>query len=319
MTIMTALFTRHTYLVGLWVIACLLSAMPSAKACISPDTLPTVTLNYDPTFTECEIRVSNLRLMTEAPNKFCTCAVSSYSTIFTNLLYVAFVDSGTNNPYANFAPWDANASASTSWDASTAGGGYPDWSGFVAEVINTGLSPTNAVELIIRAELPPGYTVSFLDSTLSSTFLGTDEWDPVGDSVKAAHQGLASFGQVSNALVEKPMSYFSAIDSTVDAYYDSLATNLKSFDGSVFGLSVGPNPAHSEVTLQVSGEWARETLEVELVDASGRSIWLTPEFLDPVGIATRRLRIRHLPQTPGLYVIRVHGQHAIRQEKLVIQ
>ena len=267
MTFFSVLPTRHAFLVGLLLTAFWFGTMSSAQACIDPDTLPVVTLNYDSTFTQAEIRVSNLRLMTEAPNKFCTCAVSSYSSIFTNLLYVAFVDSGTNNPYANFDPWSANASASTSWDESTQGSFYPDWSGFVAEVINTGLSPSNAVELIIRAELPPGYTLVFLDSALSSTFLGTDEWDPVGDSVKASHQGLASFAQVSNTLAEKPMSYFTAVDSTVDAYYDSLATNVESFEKPVIGLAVGPNPTDGELLLQVSGEWAKESLQVELIDA----------------------------------------------------
>ena len=70
--------------------------LTTAEACVrpTPDTLVRTTFRYDSALTELELRISNLRFMTESPGKFCSCALTSWTTVFTELKYVAFVDSG---------------------------------------------------------------------------------------------------------------------------------------------------------------------------------------------------------------------------------
>ena len=131
-----------TMLAGLCLMA--LVAVPnSSRACIDPGPKVIVICNYDstllPMVEEIELRLSNLRFMQEVPGKFCSCALNTWSSIFTDLQYVAFVDSGTNNVYPGFAPWDASMGASTSWDTDQPNLGS-GWSGFIAEVIQGGLS-----------------------------------------------------------------------------------------------------------------------------------------------------------------------------------
>ena len=106
--------------------------------------------------------------MNENPNKVCNCALSSFSDLFSNLIYIAFVDSGTNNPYQGFAAWNAEAMASAAWNSahSRANG----WDGFVSTVLSSGLSASDPVELVVRATLSANTTV-FADTACMTTGL----------------------------------------------------------------------------------------------------------------------------------------------------
>ena len=73
----------------------------SAKACIDPETLITVNTNFNEELTEIAIVLGNLKFMEEEPNVFCSCALGNITNVFTYLEYVAFVETGTTNPYPN--------------------------------------------------------------------------------------------------------------------------------------------------------------------------------------------------------------------------
>ncbi|MEM7660058.1 MAG: T9SS type A sorting domain-containing protein [Bacteroidota bacterium] len=289
---------RKQSLILLFCLGSFFASWQTAQACVDPDTIATVTVNYDSAMRQVEIRVSNLRLMTEAPNTFCSCAVSSYSDVFTDLLYVAFVDSGTNQPYQGFAQWGDNLGASSSWDASTSG--YPSWNGYVAEVVNSGLSPGNPVDLLIRAELPPGYTVSFLDSAISSTFIGTDEWDPATQSLTNSHQGLHSTGQLGYTLTEQDSTYFTAVDDAIEAFYSSTSIDREAL---LEAYQIGPNPFQDRLTIRYEAD--QLTAEsLHLLDAQGRMF--LPVFQE-VQVGSQRLlqldfQDHQLPS--GVYVLR---------------
>lgn len=286
----------------------------TVEACVDPDTIPTVNCHYDSSFTQVAIRVSNLRLMTEQPNKFCSCALSTYSDLFTTLLYVAFVDSGTNTPYENFDQWSAEAGASTAWDNTTTG--YPSWNGFVSEVINGGLSPSNPVELIIRAALPPGYTLVILDSSLSSTFLGTDEWSDTGDTLTQSHRGLNNLYQPGTEFIGESLSYFMAMDSTIDSFYTATSTNINPRFNDV-SLSLFPNPVQDQLTVSVVLKKA-EPISVRIIDMKGRAFIPVYEEVSSAGTLEKKVKIQDLDLSPGVYMLQIQGATSFGTKKFLI-
>lgn len=289
----------------------LLGSFAQLKACVDPDTVAHITINYDSAIEEIELRVSNLRLMTEAPNKFCTCSIISFQGAFSNLKYVAFVDSGTNNPYPGFGVWRANQDASAGWDQSTNQSG---WQGFVSKVIGPGLKPSQPVDMIFRATLPPGFNLGTLDSTLNFTSLGTDEFDPVTKNLAASHQGLHNGWQLPQFVNERSMSYFQAMDDQILTYYDSLATSrLPLLEGAV---SLYPNPATEEVTLKLPLTLLGE-VEATLYDAQGRAFNLS--VLEEQVAENRLLRIHQLPVSPGLYFLHVETMEGMLTKKVILQ
>jgi len=201
----------------------------TASACIS-DTITTisVTVNYDTVqIGSCvgigavEVRLSNLYLMTEAPGKVCACALASFSSMFDSVTFIAFVDFGTDNPYQGFAAFNEELASSTAWDSDQPGNG--GWSGYVASVVNSGLSATDPVEMLIRAQMTNNtllFQDSFacFDSTLGAKIgvsaIATDEWDPINSVLGNTHQKVRGL----NVLVTynmMPSSYFAQLDTAI--------------------------------------------------------------------------------------------------------
>lgn len=199
-----------------------------SKACLDPDTTVIVTVNYDtldtspcPTAKEVEIRISNIRMMNEDPNKVCACALASTSGLFTDIIYIAFVDSGTNNPYKGFGKFNENAKSSQAWKSKYSAKG--DWSGFVATVLNSGLKSQDPVELIIRAKAPNNTQVVFNDSLcnhdlsdyVGQSSLGTDEWDAVKEELKEGHQKVRGLPVKTESFEQKTKKHFEDLDDEI--------------------------------------------------------------------------------------------------------
>ncbi len=298
---------------------CLMGLMVTpntSRACIDLDTTVIIICNYDstnlPSVDEVEIRVTNLRLMQEQPNKFCSCAINSWSSIFTDLQYVAFVDSGTNNVYPDFAPWDASMGASMSWDMDQPGNGN-GWSGFIAEVINGGLNPTRSVELLIRASLPMGYTVTLLDSSMFLSTVGADEWDNANGTLANSHQQVRSMYDNPVQYHAMDAAHFTALDKAIEDYYATLSIE----SNKVFaGLEVGPNPLREELAVSFDLPTARE-VHVQLFDMQGRMIkLLRREELAP-GLQEMRFEVDDLELGAGTYFLRLRSERAVITRKLV--
>jgi hypothetical protein len=210
--------------------------LPQANACIDPDSVPTVHTNYDTTMIgtcsyadKIEIRLSNLRMMNESPNKICACALSSFASLFSNLQYVAFVDSGTNNPYNGFAGFQNDQAYDAAWNTSQSA--FGGWSGFIADVINGGLQADDPVEMVIRAMAPPNTLVAIdsfcvdtlLTFRLEESNLGTDAWDPIAADLDESHQGVR--GLENPTLSQVSEAYFTALD---DAILNNIPTDTNS-------------------------------------------------------------------------------------------
>ena len=260
-----ALFTPKNIWSIMFTALFLVQFTPQATACIDPDSVITRTVNYSPNLDKIEIRLGNLKLHTETPNTFCTCALSSFSDVFTDLQYIAFVNPGTNEPYPNFDVWDANMASSSSWNESYSTS-YPEWDGFVGDVINDGLTFNDEVELVIRANLPPGYSLAILDSTFFVSYLGTDEWDAENQEIKNEHTGLRNLGVVSfSSYVERSNEYFDQLDMDLTTSIAEIPAEEKST------LRVFPNPAREYVYVEVPKDF--QDMEIIVYNSIGQEVY----------------------------------------------
>ncbi len=230
-----------------------------AKACVDYWTPPsiTVTVHYNAMFTEALVVVSNLSLFGGPNGAFCSCAITTVTDDFSDLQYIAFVDSGTYEPVAGFAPWDASVSAGSAWSTIQSG----DWNGFIAEVVGPGISTGTPVELLIRAALPPGASFSSLDSTITYSALGTDEWSPTDEELTFSHNSLGNLGSAGSIIyIEEPDTFFDLVDGIVLSVEHTTVTEA--------GLLVlqGEGPA--------TIAWTGGTGPLELIvhDAAGRVV-----------------------------------------------
>ena len=284
------------------------------QACIDPDSVITTNINYDSLVEQVEIRLSNLRLMNEQPNVFCACAVNSWSNIFTDLKYIAFVDSGTNNVHGDFAQWNLDATSSTAWNTSQPNFGT-GWAGHVAQVLNMGLSSTASVELVIRAGLPPGYTVFWLDSTMYSTSIGTDEWDNVNGQLANGHQRVRGLGEgpINRAQAPKPLSYFANLDTMIASAYTRIQDQLQ-----LQSFKIGPNPTSDELFLSFRILKEQE-LSFELYDLQGKHIsqWDNRQLIP--GDHELRFSLEELNLTPSTYLFSIKTADAVLTKKVIIQ
>ncbi len=225
----------------------------NTRACVDyHPTPPPVTVRYDSSFTHIEITVHDLLLFGGSSGEFCTCAFSSYTTgFFSSVYYIAFVDSGTQNPVQGFDPWFLDANATGEWSSVMPGLSYP---GYLSSVNLFGLPSGQDVELIVRATLPPGYTLNLIDSTLSQSFIGTDAWDNINQSLSNMHQSISGLGP-SN-FINVSGNYFTAIEEPSSAE----------------SLIVYPNPTIGSFTLKtkISGVFSFE--EIIIIDALGQDI-----------------------------------------------
>jgi len=299
-----------------------------SKACLDPDTTVIITVNYDtlatvpcPTANEMEMRISNIRLMSEAPNKVCACAFASISDLFSDLQYIAFVDSGTNTPYQGFASFDANAKSSAAWQGKHSSSG--SWKGFVAKVVNSGLKVDDPVELIVRAKTPSNTPVVFNDSLctddlqekIQQSVLGTDEWDPVNEDLKDAHQVVRSMNR-SIAFTEKKKAHFTELDDEILTAI-SIRKDAPVWLFNKNEVSVYPNPSEGLLSLNLRLKDEAD-LQVEWMDLAGRKqlIQSSREFASGTHEVKLDL-LNHGIQGAGFLKVTIGGEVHIRKVLLL--
>ncbi len=274
-----------------------LGFVQKSTACIDPDTVITVTCNYTLDFTQVEIRLSNLKLHTETPNTFCSCALSSWYGAFTNPTYIAFVYEGTNTPYPNFSVWDNTSGADNAWN--TEFPNYPNWSGYISEVINSGLNIDDNVEMVIRANTPPGTfaIVEELDSAMATITLGTDMWLPNEQTMAFDHPGIRNIRYDNNGFVYtvKPMSYFEQLDGDILASSADRVAKL-------FKITIGPNPTSGQ--LNVNYELSNfYPVYMRILNLQGQVITKVYEGEQPPGEHTSFLNLEAVIPRSGLYLL----------------
>ncbi len=256
-------------------------------ACIDYHPGPYSTVVYDGSYQHIEITVHNLHLFGGSSGDFCTCAFSSYTDIFSEVYYVAFVDSGTGLPVPGFDSWNADALATTAWSGLIPG---DSWEGFLSAVNYAGLQAGVAVNLIIRANLPPGYTVSFIDSALSSSYLGTDKADPITHAPMNAHFSVSGYGNLTYSEVDS--SYFTGISNLI-----------------FIPIRLFPNPVSDELNIQTNGEIITS---ISVFNSTGK-IQRTEikHNLRSVTLDTRDL-------SPGIYWIAIETVNGPTNQKFLI-
>ena len=297
---------------------------PVAQCCIDPSPTPTITvsISYSTfiqgtgtcTYTgDVEIRLSNLRLMNEAPGKVCACALSWSANAYDSVLYISFVDSGTNNPYLGFAGFNEELVSNTAWD--NAQSGFSPWGGYVASVINAGLSSTSPVELVIRAKasanslanadsLCPG--TPFEDKVKQSN-IATDEWLPATDSLGNTHQKVRLLSNIIS-YTNKNSAYFTALDSNI-------LNNIPTFiilTNTEKKFIQGPNPFTSSIHIRSIG--GQRINGYNLYNSVGKLVKYEKNLNSSVLIIQRA----ELPE--GIYILELRGKNEIMaRQKIIIQ
>ena len=291
----------------------------SAKACVDPDTIATLTLNYSEDLSNVEIRIGNLKLETEAPNTFCSCGLSSETQVFTYVTYIAIVYQGTNDVYPNFIPFEQTSPADAAWDGSQPA--LPDWNGYVAEVIN-GLVADDAVEMIIRAEAPPGVLVELQESPQNDTsafyyqtWLGTDAWDPSTMDLIEDHQAIRTFAFMNNITIN--------VLPNDDPYFDNLDNDILNSIHEVGNapIAVGklaPNPVsdYFELIFEIP-----EAIDLNLViyDMAGREIHQVPSQRFQAGNHIMHISLAGILPKSGIYIASLQSASGQTNFKFVKQ
>lgn len=299
-------FTLQVKTLLLTALAFFFLATPT-KACIDFHTTVFITCHYDTTnWTDISVTVSNLRLFGGNPNDFCSCGITNYTDVFSNIQYVAFVDSGTTNPVAGFDVFNADANSSSAWESVLATG---DWSGFVSSVNGNGLTGSAPVELIIRASLPMGYTFTLLDSNLQVTQLGTDEWDNANQTLANSHQSISGFwtGGAATFIAEDPANgYFQDLDNAI----------LLSTEGPAVPsyLKIGPVPATDRLFIHLENP-SLSLLNAAVYNVEGRLVGNVP--LDAIRSGKTEVDVSAYPE--GVYFIKLKTEKGEQTEKFVIQ
>lgn len=297
-------FTLQLRILALSTFAFLAFSQP-VRACLDYHTTVFVTCHYDTTtWTDIAITVSNLRLFGGNPNDFCSCAITNYTDIFTNVNYVAFVDSGTTNPVPGFASWTGSTSASNAWESVLATG---DWSGYVSGVNSNGLTAANPVELIIRASLPPGYSFSILDSNLTVSQLGTDEWSDTNQNLTGSHQSITGFwtGGQPTYVAENGPAYFNALDN-------SILLGVKNQVKASF-VEVGPVPATDHLYVKMPNP-ALQLESAQIFNAAGQMVGDIP--LQAFTSGEARLDLNAYPD--GIYFLHIRTAQGVQTKKFVV-
>ncbi len=271
----------------------------TAEACVDPDTIATLEINYTSDFSEVEIRIGNLKLETEAPNTFCSCGLSSETDVFTYVTYIAIVYQGTNDVYPNFIPFEQTSPADAAWDGSQPA--LPDWNGYVAEVIN-GLVADDAVEMIIRAEAPPGVLVEVSESPNNDTsafyyqtYLGTDAFDPATMDLIEDHQAIRTFAFMNNITSNvQPQSYFDDLDGMVTSSYEVGRTLVQA-------AKLSPNPVsnHFELSFELLES---SDLNLVIYDITGRVVHRIRTQYFQSGQHSMTVSLEGILEESGIYI-----------------
>jgi hypothetical protein len=280
----------------------LFASTDQAKACVDyHNDSVYVIVHYDSTnFTDVSLTLTNLRLFGGNPNQFCSCGITTFTNTFSNILYVAFVDSGTTNALAGFDVWDASANATNSWNNVIATG---NWSGFVSMVNANGLPAGAPVELIIRARLPVGYSFYLLDSAIGLTQMGTDEWFDATQVLGNTHQSVSGIDGPFTYIAEAPgASWFTNLDA-------ALMTGRKE-PVDLTGIQVYPVPAQDKVYVALRNP-AASLKSLELYDASGRLL----QRMDDLRGQTVTVGVADLPE--GIYFLKLTTDKGVQTQRLV--
>ncbi len=299
-------------------------------ACIDPgpDTTVKIIVTYDTTNAPCidevSLRITNLRFMSENPGKLCSCAFDALNPIMQNVVYIAFVDSGTNNPYSGFAAWNTLAASSLAWNNSQPGF---SWSGYVASVIGSGLSANSAVELVIRLQAPANqkYTltgdtsiqaVSLMDH-IESTTMGTDEWSDTNQDLVAAHQALYPFDPAlpgnSIQYVPEALAFFTQLD---DDILNNIPTGIQIQQTAIGQLSIFPQPADEVLHIAINVEQSNR-LTIKLFDVNGKQlrVWNRDDLTS--GMQQMHLPVSEIPA--GIYMLQLSTSANQLVEKIIIR
>jgi Secretion system C-terminal sorting domain len=280
---------------------CLLFANQRLAACVQPHDSVLVRVHYEtPGNTDVSITLSNLLLATGTPNEFCSCGITNVTSIFTNILYVAFVDSGTTNPYPGFDVWDASAPAANAWNTVLT---TNDWSAFVSHVNTSGLTINTPVELIIRARLAPGYTYSILDSALYISQLGTDAYDNNLQVLGNMHQDISGLHGPHTLIPEGPGStYFATLDA-------ALMTG-RAAPQATYPLDIYPVPARDRVTVSLPNPLSA-IHGLEIYDATGKRLF------SQTGLKSHSEVVDVSTLPDGVYFLKVQTADGIQTRKFL--
>lgn len=233
------------------------------KACfeIIP-TIHSVTCYYDSLYQDFVVRVGSLRLSTNPPGKWCTCALHNNSPIFDQIQYIAIVDSGTNHRVDGLAQWYPSAMAAAGWDSI-----YPiHWFGYLTQVEGNGTVGIAPVELVIRAHFPPGYAYVPMFDDIRTAILGWGSWNdtlqrPNNDRWWADWPLDTNFHFVAEP---NRSFFFSRFDA--DLLYTGTSDPIDLVE-----LAIYPNPATDILNLRFSSpSFAFRSLDI--YDANGRRI-----------------------------------------------
>lgn len=274
-----------------------------SEACVDYHPTISVSCDYDAGFNEVLVRVSNMQLFGSPQGVFCTCGISNYTDVFSNIQYVSFVDSGTTNPVTGFVPWSGNTTAASSWNTVQSG----NWDAFLAETTASGLATGDPVDLIIRATLPVGYTFTYLDSNLVVTAIGTDEYSTATNSVTMGHNSISNFPNNGIIYTVQPLSYFSTIDNVI--------TDVIAIEQKKSGIQAYPNPFSDELVFELELTTTNKT-EVFITDLAGRRVQtFLPQTLK-VGKNQLKWQPNNVPN--GIYLISIKTEDAIKTERIVL-
>lgn len=275
----------------------------NSEACVDYHPTISVSCDYDAGYNEILVRVSNMQLFGSPQGVFCTCGISNYTDVFSDIQYVSFVDQATTNPVAGFVPWSGSTTAASSWNTVQSG----NWDAFLAETTAVGLTTGDPVDLIIRASLPAGYTFSYLDSNLVVTAIGTDEYSTTTNSVTMGHNSISNFPNSGITYTQQPLSYFSSIDNVITDII-KVATERN-------GIEAYPNPFSEELIFNIELEKVDE-VAIFVTDVVGRRVKnFTNQGLQ-LGKNQLKWQAKNLPN--GVYFLNIKIGTAIKTERIVL-
>ena len=249
--------------VCIWITSLVFSGILVPKqsvACIDPPASITVTADYDLSTNPGNILVTvhSIQLFGGPSGAFCTCAIHAYTDLFADIQYIAFVDSGTLNPIPEFQPWSADGNASAEWGLFNNDG---FWDGFLAQTIGI-MTTGTPVELVIRAQVAPGWTVVQIDTVLAGSRLGTDEWDATNNSLTFAHWSLLQFSSGGPPeLINRNQAYFDSVDFQITGISDKELADFELF----------PNPVNNQLTVRFRNSRSSKG-HIEIYSALGQAV-----------------------------------------------
>ncbi|PCH94491.1 MAG: hypothetical protein COB85_05585 [Bacteroidetes bacterium] len=294
-----------------------------SQACIS-DTITTitVTVNYESFFlspctytSNIEIRLSNLSLMTESPGKVCACAFA-FGNFYDSVIFIAFVDSGTNNPYQGFAMFNEELASSTAWDNDQPG--FGGWAGYIASVVNLGLVATDPVEMVIRAAASASNLLAYQDSlncvtpaiydVVPQTSIATDEWVSLTSSLGNTHQKVRGLTTVMSYQIQNT-SCFAGLDSAI--LNNIPVVGIETIEEQV-GFSVVPNPFSHEIMVTTGNR--QSIILYRIYDLGGNLV------RSEDGLNAETLVIDRGNLSGGMYFLELLSEKAVLgRQKIVVQ